>query len=115
VVEILVARQDVASDPRGEALGRYLAAHIALDRAVHRRVGRAQLTALLGAPLWMAIVLSWPRGLAGVATAGFAVAATALFSAIAGEVSCRRTLRELSAVVRLQSVAVSDPPRGDRL
>jgi hypothetical protein len=111
-VQIVCARQHVAADPRGEALGRYLAAHIALDRAVHRRVGRAQLTALLGAPLWLSIVLSWPRALSGLAIAVFAGSAFALVVAITGEIICRRTIRELSAQVRIQSEGPIDSAPG---
>lgn len=107
------ARQDLEADPKGEALSRFLAAHLVLERAVRRRVSLSQVTALLGVPLWLAIVLSWRRGVTGLVIAGFAASAVALFGAIIGEVLCRRGIRALSTHVRVVPVDLPGRSQGE--
>jgi hypothetical protein len=108
VDELVKVEQDMVSDPEGTRLGQYLAAHLALERAVRRRVFVAQVAAILGVSTWFAIILSVPRPLFHLVLAGFALAAAGLLGAISSEIVCRQSIRAMSRGVRIETVDAED-------
>jgi hypothetical protein len=104
-VGLVRIQQDVRADPGGQALSRFLAAHLRLERIVRRRVLTAQVAALLGVPLWFASLVSLPRPLVGVVISVLAVSVIALIGAITSEIACRERIREMSRHVRVRDVA----------
>jgi hypothetical protein len=108
VDELVKVEQDMVSDPDGARLGQYLAAHLVLERAVRRRAFVAQVAAFLGVPLWFAIILSVPRPLFHLVLAGFALAAVGLLGAIASEIGCRQSIRQMARGVRVETIDAGD-------
>ncbi len=108
VQELRKVQQDTIGDPDGERLGRYLTAHLVLERAVHRRVVLAWLAAVLAVQLWFASRLPAPRSIFYLVLTAFAVGGGALLGAIANEIVCRQSIRQLSRGVQVETIELDD-------
>lgn len=108
VKQLVEVRQDMAVDPDGQRLARYIAAHLVLERLARRRTNLVQLTAVLAVMLGLAAMLSVARPILRAVAGGCAVAVIALLAAVASEVVRRLSLSQMTRGVRIETIDPRD-------
>jgi hypothetical protein len=106
--EMIQVRPDPRTDPDGSRMGRFIAAHLLLERKVARRVFLVHVMALLGVPLFLCIAVPSLHSGLQLTFAFFGVALAAVLWALYDENVHRVAARRAAAGV---DVTTLDRPR----